>query len=116
MSAWAQLLRRLASFNGQLTPYWYMNNSAEFWFAVPSADSILENSFSQDIEFPFQFEDIDSIVIKAEVGSGSMKITNDLDGVEDSLESVEDFEIERRDGEIEISLKSNDWNKEFEND
>src|SRR5690349_5148680 len=102
-SQWQELLRRLAEQAPGIIPYWRMKNGAEFYLAIPDRDEIQEDGFSQEVEFPFAFDEIASLTIQPVVGPSRLQIANDLDAARRAVSSTDGLACEELEGELVVS-------------
>ena len=91
---WQKFFRLLTEYASGVVPYWRMKNGVEFHLAIPEHDDIQEKGFSQVVEFPFTFEEIESLTIQPSVGPPRVRITNDLNAVRKAASSAGGFVLE----------------------
>lgn len=58
-----------------------MISGAEFYMKIPETHDIMDDRFSEAVEFPFVFADIKSLEVRGLVFAGEHAITNDLESV-----------------------------------
>ena len=100
---WQQLLRRLAEQAPGIVPYWRMKNGAEFYLAIPDRDDIQENGFSQEVEFPFAFDEVASLTIQPVVGPPRLQVTNDVEAARRAVSSADGLTCQEFRGELVVS-------------
>jgi hypothetical protein len=80
-NSWRELFLRIGNLKDQVLARWSMSNGAVFWFAIPGSAKVEGESFSDDVEFPFDFSEIISLEIPRSTGQGEFEIKNNLESV-----------------------------------
>ena len=99
---WANFFRELTRCGEAMTPRWHMANSAIFVLTIPSAEDIGELSFSEDIGFPFEFSEIDSLVFYKKPGVGITGVVNDPEPIRQAARQIGGFDVEESNESIVI--------------
>jgi hypothetical protein len=72
---------KIGAIKSTVFAYWSMSNGASFWFAIPETAKIGDDTFTNDVEFPFVFSEICSLEIPRSRGKGEFEFRNDLESI-----------------------------------
>ena len=96
---WRSFFEKLASLRSLIVPYWTMANGADFWMAIPATHEIENNSFAEQVEFPFTFDEILSLRIDRRHGP----IENDIESISRAISEIDGLSIAQGEDRIEIT-------------
>lgn len=100
---WQNLLLTLGRLETTVIAQWSMSNGSVFWLAVPKVDRVLQNSYSDDVEFPFTFSEILRLTIPQQMGQGKIAFTNDLESIYKVITGFQGLNITYATNRISIS-------------
>jgi len=107
-SAWRGLLKEIAlSLERKVLFQWTTSNGATFQMFLPDAGDFLESTFAQHVQFPFSFDEIESVRTPVDVPgfSADMETTENLRSV---VANHNGFTAHQVDGGIEIFLREDE--------
>jgi hypothetical protein len=81
LSPWKTLFCMVAKEAPNTCAYWKMKNGAEFYMIVPDETRIFDDRFAASIEFPFTFDDIESLAITSVEDVGKHSFVNNLERI-----------------------------------
>lgn len=80
-SPWKFVFIEIARLSPGTCAYWTMKSGAEFYMKIPETDDIMDDRFSETVEFPFTFADIKSLKVRPLVSARDHSISNDIESV-----------------------------------
>lgn len=103
MSRWHDVLLALSKLSPEISPKWYMNTTAGFYFSIPREGLISADRFAEQVEFPFVFSEIDRLVFHGNYFDFSC----DLRLIQNTLEGVEGITMSLDGEDLIVTLDSN---------
>jgi hypothetical protein len=102
MQEWKQIFISLAELDRSICAEWHMDNGTSFFFGIPKLTQIQEDSFSNDVEFPFRFAEIVSIDIPHKFGK--VVLNERLGEVAEAILQVNSAQVTISEQNINISI------------
>jgi serine/threonine protein kinase len=99
---WSNVLKKISGHD--VIARWYWDDGGYVWMAVPDSQDILDGCFSENIDSPHTFDELQILKIDRDFKHGNLRFRHDIDLIYRDIKYTDNVEAKIVDNQLVITI------------